>query len=59
MKQKKRLEISRFDIQNNQEKVCFEKFYNYLPTNVLANKTATSCFGFLRWFLRKFMGYDV
>ena len=28
-------------------------------TNVLANKTATSCFGFLRWFLRKFMGYDV
>ena len=30
----------------------------YETTNVLANKTATSCFGFLRWFL-KLMGYDV
>ena len=37
MKQKKRLEITRFDNENKTDQVCFEKFYNYLPTNELKN----------------------
>lgn len=37
MKQKKRLEISRFDNENKIDNVCFDKFYNYLPTNELQN----------------------
>jgi len=35
MKQKKRLEISRFDNENKTDSICFDKFYNYLPTNNL------------------------
>ncbi len=37
MKQKKRLEITRFDNENKTDQVCFEKFYNYLPTDELQN----------------------
>lgn len=31
----------------------------YDVTNALAYKEVTSCFGLLRWFLRKYMGYNV
>ena len=37
MKHKKRLEITRFDNENKNDQVCFDKFYNYLPTNKLKN----------------------
>jgi len=35
MKQKKRITIERFDIQDEKQKICCNKFYNYIPTQVL------------------------
>ena len=35
MKHKKRLEITRFDYEKKPEEICFDKFYNYMPTNKL------------------------
>lgn len=35
MKQKKRVEINRFDIKNNSNEICCDKFYNYCPTGIL------------------------
>lgn len=37
MKHKKRLEITRFDYEKKPDEICFDKFYNYAPTNKLKN----------------------
>ena len=37
MKQKKRLNITRFDNEKDKLKICFDNFYNYLPTDSLKN----------------------
>lgn len=46
MKQKKRLEISRFDNENKTESICFDKFYNYLPTDELKNSVGVQVANF-------------